>query len=236
MSEWEQRRSGLGHAALEGEEDKVSAAADTEFVEQVGDVEFHSTLGDVEFAGDFLVGEIFEQGVQNFLFSATEIGNGFRLHAAALAGEDGIDEARKHGTRNPETTLGDQRKRASELVAGFGVGKNAFYTQAEQRIGVGVVDGIADDDEARVGDTLENIGEQGAGGLPGRVRVNDIDLRLGRLEVAKVGSQRGFQLLRDDLELGGLAKKALEFGQHQRVRGQQTDCEFRRHSFGSHCT
>ena len=53
-------RLGLGHgAALKGEKDEVSAAADAEFIEQVRDVEFYSALGNVEFAGDFLIRKIF---------------------------------------------------------------------------------------------------------------------------------------------------------------------------------
>jgi uncharacterized membrane protein len=34
----------------------------------------------------------------------------------------------------------------------------------------------------------------------------------------------------------GLTEKTLEFRQHERVWRQQADSEFRRHSFGSHCT
>jgi hypothetical protein len=73
------RRSGGGHTALEGEKDEVSAAADAEFAEEVGDVKFYGALGDVQFAGDFLVGKIFEERVQDFLFAAAEIGDGIGL-------------------------------------------------------------------------------------------------------------------------------------------------------------
>ena len=111
-----------------------------------------------------------------------------------------------------------------------------FTPRRSKRIGVGVVDGIADDDEAGIGNALKNIGEQGASSLTCGMRINDIDLRLGRLEIAKIGSEGGFQLLGNDFELRSLAEQAFKFGKHQRVRGQKTDSEFRRHSFSSHCT
>ena len=63
------------HAALECQQDEVGAAADTEFAEQIRDVKFHRALGDIELAGDFFVGEIFEQRIENFLFAAAEIRN-----------------------------------------------------------------------------------------------------------------------------------------------------------------
>jgi hypothetical protein len=112
---------GLRHAALESEEDEVGAAADAEFAEKVGDVKFYGAFGDIEFAGDFFVGQIFEEGVQDFLLAAAEIGDGISFEAAALVGQDGIDEAGKNGARNPEATVGNQRKSAGQLLAGFRV-------------------------------------------------------------------------------------------------------------------
>ena len=44
-------RLGLGEAALKGQQDKISAAADAELVEQVRDVELDGALSDIEFAG-----------------------------------------------------------------------------------------------------------------------------------------------------------------------------------------
>lgn len=93
---WEQgRRVELrgGHAALESEEDEIGTAADAEFAEQIGDVKFYSALGDVEFAGDFFVGEIFEERIENFLLAAAEIRDGIGFEATTLTGQDGIDEA-----------------------------------------------------------------------------------------------------------------------------------------------
>ena len=68
-----------GHAALEGEEDEIGTAADAKFVEEIGDVEFYRAFGDVEFAGDFFVGKIFQERIENFLFAAAEIGDGIGL-------------------------------------------------------------------------------------------------------------------------------------------------------------
>ncbi len=39
-------------------------------------MEFYGAFSDVEFAGDFLIGEIFQERIENFLFTAAEIGNG----------------------------------------------------------------------------------------------------------------------------------------------------------------
>ena len=114
-------------------------------------MELYGALGNIELAGNFLVGEILEKRVQNFLFAAAKIGDGFGLHAPTLAGKDGIDETRKHRTGNPETTLRNERKRAGKLIASFSVGKNSFHAKTKKRVGVGFADGIADDDEARVG-------------------------------------------------------------------------------------
>jgi len=192
----------LGHgAALKGEEDEVGAAADAELVEQIGDVEFDGALGDVELAGDFLVGKILEERIKNFLFTTAEIGDGIGFEAACLVGENRIDESGKNLARNPEAAVGDKRKGANELLAGFFVSENSLNAQAQKRKTIGVLMLIADDNEARVGEALDEIGKKRAGGLAGGVRVHDINLGLGRFEIAKVGSERGFELLGDDLEL-----------------------------------
>jgi len=41
-----------------------------------------------ELVGDFFVGLIFEEGVENFLFAAAEIGDGVGLQATTLIGQD----------------------------------------------------------------------------------------------------------------------------------------------------
>ena len=183
--------SGLGsQAALESEKDEVGAAANSEFVEQVGDVKFHGALGDVEFAGDFLVGKILEERIENFLFATAEIGDGIGLQATRLIRKNGIDETGQHGARHPETAVGDERQGANELLASFFVGKNPFHTETQERKAVGILMLIADDDEARVGETLDEIGQKRTGRLARSVRVHDINLSFGRFEVAEVGSER----------------------------------------------
>jgi hypothetical protein len=192
----------LGHAALEGQEDEIGAAADAEFVEEIRDVEFDGALGDIELAGDLFVGEIFEKRIEDFLFAAAEIGDGIGFEAAALAGENGVDKTREKLARNPEAATGDQGKSANELVAGFDISEKTLNTEAKKRVAVGFVVLVADDDEARVGIAFENIGEECAGSGFGGVGVHDVDLRAGRLEVAEIGRESGFELLGDNLEIG----------------------------------
>jgi hypothetical protein len=222
-----------GHAALEGEEDEVGAAAYTEFVEQVGDVEFYGAFGDVEFAGDFLIGEVLEQRVEDFLLAATEIGDGIGFQAARLSRKDGVDEAGENGARYPETATGDKRESANQLVAGFGVSEDAFYAEAEQRKAGRVLMLIADHDEAGVGVAFENVGEQSTGGLAGRVGVHYINLGFGRFEGAEVRSESGFELLGYDLEIG-LGQKTFELTQHEGMRREEANRQLGTGTFGSH--
>ena len=98
-------------------------------------------------------------------------------------------------------------------------------------VGVGVL--FADDDEARFGVALHEIGEKSAGGGAGGVAVDYVDLSDGRLEIAHVGSERGFELLNDYLELS-LGQDAFELAQHERVRRQDADVQFGRCALGSH--
>src|SRR5262252_4880458 len=157
-------------------------------------MELDGALGDVELAGDFLVREILEQRIENFLFAAAEIGDRVSLQATPLAGENGVYEAREHGTRNPETALGYQRQSTRKLVARFGVGENSLHAEAQQRVAVRFIQRITHDNQTRIGVTLKNIGEQRSGSLASGVCVDHVDLRARRFEVAQVGSERGFQL------------------------------------------
>ena len=215
-----------GHATLESKEDEVGAAANAEFVEQIRNVELHGTLGNVELAGDFFVGEIFKERVEDFLFAAAEIGDGIGFEAARLAREDRIDEAGKNGPRHPETATGDERKSAHELIAGFGVGEDAFYAETKQGEAVRILMSFADNDEPRVGIALKNIRKQRARGLASGVRIDDIDLGFRRFERAKIGSESGLQLLADDFEIG-LGQNAFELTQHQRMWREQANRQFR---------
>ena len=190
-------------------------------------MEFYGALGDVEFAGDLLVGEILEERIENFLFAAAKIGDGIGFEAARLAGKNGVNKARENGARYPEAAGSDERKSADELIAGFGVGEDAFYTEAEEREAVGVLMSFADDDEASVGMAFENIGEERPGGLTSGVGIDDVNLSFRRFEGAEIGSESGFELLGDDFEIG-LGQNAFELAQHQRVRREQADRKLRR--------
>src|SRR5262249_48263553 len=93
---------------------------------------------------------------------------------------------------------------------------------------------LADNDEASVRVTFKNIGEQRTSGLARGVGVNYVNLRLGRLERSKVGRERGFKLLADDLEIG-LGQNAFELAQHQRVWRQEAYRQLSgSRAFGSH--
>lgn len=63
--------------------------------------------------------------------------------------------------------------------------------------------------------------------------IDDVNLGDGRLEIAHVGRERGFELLGDDFELS-LGQDAFELAQHQRVRRQDADRQFGRCTLGSH--
>src|SRR5580692_2472694 len=112
----------LRHAALEGEKNQVGTAADSEFAEEIGDVKLYGAFGDVEFAGDFFVGKIFEERIQDLLLATAEIGDGIGFEAAPLIREDRIHESGKDRARDPKTTAGYKRQRADQLLAGFRVG------------------------------------------------------------------------------------------------------------------
>jgi hypothetical protein len=223
-----------GHAALEGEEDQVGAAADAEFAEQVRDVKFYGALGNVEFAGDFFVGKILEERIENFLLAAAEIGDGIGFKAPALTGENGVNEARKDGARHPEAAIGDEGQRADELIAGFGIGEETLNAETEKLITVGVGVLFSDDDESSFGMAFEKIGQESASGGARGVTVDDVDLRGRRLEIAHVRREGGFELLDDDFELRSLRQNTFELAQHQRVRRQDTDRQFGRCTLGSH--
>ncbi len=54
------------------------------------------------------------------------------------------------------------------------------------------------------------------------MRIDDVNLCLGRFEIAKIGSQGRFEMLYGDLELR-LGEQTLELAQHQRVRREDAD-------------
>src|SRR5712692_3917256 len=228
------RRLRLGQAALESKQNQVGAAADTEFVEQVRNVELYGAFGDVELAGDLFVRKIFEQGIENFLLAAAEIRDRIGLQPAALAGKDGIDETREELARHPEPSGGHQRERANQLVAGFDVGKETFHAEAQEGKAVRFVVLLADDDEPSFGVAFEKIGQERTGGRLCGMRVDDIYLGAGRLEISQIRRERGFQLLGYHLE-GSFRQNAFELAQHQRVRRENANRQFGRSTLRSHC-
>jgi len=94
-------------------------------------VKFYGALGDVKFAGDFFVGEILEEGVQDFLLAAAEVGDGISFETASLTGENRIHETGKDGARNPETAVGDKGQGADQLIARFRVSEKTLHTEAQ---------------------------------------------------------------------------------------------------------
>jgi hypothetical protein len=197
-------------------------------------VKLHGAFRDVEFAGNFLVGEIFEKRIENFLLAAAKIGDGIRFQAAPLPGEDGIHETGEKLARNPEAATGDQGKSADQLIASFDVSEKALHAQAQERKTVGFVVLFADDNEAGFGMAFENIGEERAGGGLRGMRINDVNLCLRRLEITQIWRKRGLQLLGNDLERR-LRKNALKLAQHQGVRREDANRQFGGCPFRSHC-
>src|SRR5262252_3565031 len=189
-------------------------------------MKFHGALGDVQFAGDFLIGKIFEERVENLLLAAAQIGDRVGFETARLSGKDRIHEAGEHGARYPEAAVGDERKRADELVTSFVVGEDALYAEAKQRKAGGVLMLFADHDKASISVALENVRQQSTGGLPCRVSINDVNLSLRRLERAQIGSESGLELLADHFEFR-LGQEAFELAQHQRVGREKANGQLR---------
>ena len=84
---------------------------------------------------------------------------------------------------------------------------------------------FADDDKTRLGMTFEKVGQKSASSGTRGMSINDVNLRDGRLEIAHVGRERGFELFDDDFELS-LRQDAFELAQHQRVRRQDANGQF----------
>src|SRR5215472_4149802 len=201
-------------AALKRQQDQIGPPANAKLIQKIGHVEFHGPFGDVKLARDFLVGKILEERIEYFLLATAQIGDGVRLQAAPLVRQDGIDKSRKHRTRHPKPAVRNEWKSAGELVARFSVGQDAFNTEAKQRKAVGLVDGVSDDNQARVGEPLENVGQEGSGSLASRVRIDHIDLGARGFQAAQIGRECRFQLLGYDFELGCLRQQAFEFAQY----------------------
>src|SRR5260370_39559664 len=196
------QRSSLRQAAVKGKENEVGTAAHAELAEQVRNVKLHSAFRNVELAGDFLVGEVFQQRIKNFLFAAAQVRDGIGLQAAALAGKDGIHKSGEKLPGNPESAAGNEGESAGQLIAGHDVGEKSFHAKTQERKTVGIVVLVGDDDEAGIRIAFENIGQERAGCRFCRMSVNHVNLSARRLESAEVGRESGFQQLDNDLEIG----------------------------------
>jgi len=60
------------HVARRGELRKLDPVARAEFGEQCGNVKLYSSFADAQPRGDFLVGEVLRDGLQDFLLAAAE--------------------------------------------------------------------------------------------------------------------------------------------------------------------
>src|ERR1700694_4129997 len=90
-------------------QDEVGPAADSKLAQQVRDVKFYSAFGDVEFVSNLLVGQVFKQTIQDFLFAAAQVGRSVCLQAAAVRpAQDRVDKPGKYGAGNPKSSVGDQ--------------------------------------------------------------------------------------------------------------------------------
>src|SRR5712664_1801459 len=196
------QRSSLRQAALKGKQNEVGTAAHAELTEQVRNVKLHSAFRNVELAGNLFVGKIFEQRIENFLLAAAEIRDGIGLQTTTLAGKDRINESGEELPRNPESSAGNERESADQLVPCFDLCEKALPTETQERKAVGIVVLLANDDEAGLRIAFEKIGqERASGGLCG-MSVNDVNLGARRLKGAQVRRKGGFQLLENNLELG----------------------------------
>ncbi len=185
-------------------------------------MELDGALGNVQLAGDLLVGEIFKEGIEDFLLAAAEIGDGVGAEAAALAREDRVHESRKQRAGHPEAAIGHKREGAGELFAGFDVGEQTLDAEAKERIAAGFGVFIGDNDEAGLWIAFEDIGDERAGGLLGGMTIDDVYLGARRVEMAKIGSKSGFQLPGNDMKRRA-RKGAFKLAQNQRVGRQEAN-------------
>src|SRR5437870_3353885 len=151
-------------------------------------MKFHGPFRDVQLAGDLFVGKIFQQRIEDFLFAAAEVRDGIGLQPAALAGENGIYESGEKLPRNPESSAGNERERANQLLAGFHVGQKPLDSKAQKRKTVRFIVLLPDDDEAGFGIAFHKIGQKRTGSGFGGVGVDDVDLGAGRSTVRRSGA------------------------------------------------
>ena len=165
-------------------------------------MKLHRALRNIEFVGDFFVGKILQKRIENLLLAAAQICDGVGLEAAALSGEDGINESGEKLAWDPESSAGNQRESADQLFAGFDISEKALHAKTQERKTIGFVVLLPNDDEPGFRMALEKVGQERASGRLGSVRVDDVNLSFRRLQSAQIGRECRLQLLESNLELG----------------------------------
>ena len=124
-------------------------------------MEFHGPQGDVEFASDLFVGELLEQCVQYFLLTAGDFGRRFDLQVEAKGSpQHQFHKARKHRTRHPEPSLGNQRQSMCQLLSRLVKRKQSPDPHVKERIGFGGFKFVGDNDDSRRGVLAKDIRDQ----------------------------------------------------------------------------
>ena len=172
-----------GAAALVAEKNQVGAAAHAKFREQVRNVEFNGAFGNVQAIGNFFIGEIFEQAVQNFLLAAAEFGGRIAAQAAALrAAENRIDEPRKNRRAAPKSRR--RRPAAMRAAAVRALPRNSSmpFTPWRSRAWLSSSFRLSPTTNRRASAlSIEDIAEQGARGLSRGMRIDHVDGSLAEL-------------------------------------------------------
>ena len=102
--------------------------------------------------------------------------------------------------RHPDAAGSDLRQSAGQLLAGLGVGQDAFDALAKQRVAFGFLQIVADDQQARATIVIQNVAQQRAGGLARGMRVDHVHRSLGNFQIAQIRRQHGIQLFGCDLK------------------------------------
>ncbi len=153
-------------------------------------MELYSPLGNIEFVSNLFIGQIFEQAIQNFLFSAAQTGRTIHFKTTVLsAPENRIDKPGKHCAGDPESAFGHQRKRVRKLIAGFCIAQQSLCTHLEQRIAFGGIEFFGDYNDPGFGVILQDIREQSSGSRPGHMSIHDINAGFRDLQMTKVRPQ-----------------------------------------------
>ena len=132
-------------------------------------------------------------------------------------------ESVDRGTQNPPPATWGSARASCALASG--VGQKPFGAQPQEIMAVCVAELFGNHEQARGGRGFEDIGNERRRGGLGRVGcVHDVNGGVGHGHFAQIRSERGFELPRGHIERR-TRKCTREFGEHQRVRGQDADLE-----------